>query len=89
MNNTKNFYKLESEVLECYDESVLIDYSEANALPNYIERIFQYHIQELIIQDILTSAEDETEEDLLDLVGNIDVSIPQGILNFYVYKALQ
>ena len=83
---TQNFYDLESKIIDCYDESVLIDYDEEDAFHKYIERIFQCYIQELIIQDIISSADDTAK--LLELVGNIDISIPKDILSFYVDKAI-
>ena len=85
MNKTyDNFHEIERDALGSYDETVLFsNYEEEDLKRCYILEIFQTHIQEMILGDILANGFDE---ELIDRIGDVDVSLPDEYIDFYGYR---
>ena len=77
----RNFREMEAHVLSFCDEVVLFDnYDEDDLVKCYITGILTYHMQDTIIADCLEHGYDE---DLVDLMGEISVDIPDELIDFY------
>ena len=85
----KNMYfeEMETSAWETCDASVLIDdgaeYGSDEQFHAYVQQVVRYYVQEMITADILNSGFDEK---LIDLIGNIDVYIPDELCDFYKRK---
>ena len=81
------FNRMEELAWETCDPSVLIDDAEEHGSDKqfyaYVQQIVQYYVQEMFTEDILSNGFDE---ELIDLIGNIDVLIPKEVCDFYKGK---
>lgn len=64
----------------CTDDVVFCNYEEDDLVETYISNIFTFYLQERITQDILANGFDE---ELIDLLGEVFVSIPEGLIDYY------
>ena len=82
-----DFKEMENRIWESNDARDLIDesneYGSDKQFRSYVEQIVQCYVQEMITIDIITSGFDER---LINLVRDIDVSIPDELCDFYKGK---
>lgn len=77
----ENFREMEEHVLSFCDEYVVFSSYEPDDLVKcYISNILTYHMQDTIIADCF---EHGVNEDLCDCFGEISVSIPDELIDFY------
>ena len=76
----RNFDDLENTAFEHNDSCLLIDDACENGSTEqfraYVKQIFTCTVQGMITEDILEEQGIDFDEDLMDWIGNIDVSIP-------------
>ena len=86
----RNFDAAECAAYERYDTCLLIDDACENGSPEqfhtYVRQIFRCYLQEMITQDILEEHGIDFDENLMDLIGDVDVSIPDELCDFYKGK---
>ena len=72
---------MEGTILPFTEEDVLFsNYEDDDLVGLYISNIFTFYFQEQVIHDI---NENGFNEELFDLVGSIDVSLPKEIIDYY------
>lgn len=77
----ENFYEMEGFVYDfCAEEVLFCGYEADDLVKCYISNIFTFYIQEMILRDC---NEHGINVDVYDLVGNVDVSIPDELIDFY------
>ena len=77
------FKEMENIATCTTDESVLFHmYSIGKPVHDYINSIFKIYIQELIVSD-LQEATDGDIDSFVDCLGDVDVNLPEDILDFY------
>lgn len=85
-----NYDEMESAVCKKYDPCLLIDEDETNdteaQFRSYVRQVVQCYVQELITADILRHGYDEH---LIDLIGDIDVYIPDALCDYYKDKTIR
>ena len=86
----RNFNNLENTAFEHNDTCLLIDDACENGSTEqfraYVRQIFTCAVQGMITEDILEEQGIDFDEELMDWVGNIDVSIPDELCDFYKGK---
>lgn len=77
------FKEMENIATCTTDDSVLFHmYSKDKPVHDYINSIFKIYIQELIVSD-LQEATDGDIDSFIDCLGDVDVNLPEDILDFY------
>ena len=86
----RNFDDLENTAFEHNDTCLLIDDACENGsteqFRSYVKQIFTCAVQGMITEDILEEQGIDFDEDLMDWIGDIDVSIPDELCDFYKGK---
>lgn len=86
----RNFDMLESSAFNHNDSYLLIDDACENGSTEqfraYVKQIFLCAVQGMITEDILEEQGIDFDEDLMDWVGDVDVSIPDELCDFYKGK---
>ncbi len=86
----RNFDTLESSAFEHNDTCLLIDDACENGSTEqfraYVKQIFTCAVQGMITEDILEEQGIDFDEDLMDWIGDIYVSIPDELCDFYKGK---
>lgn len=81
--NKYEFGMMENVATRVTDDSVLFHmYSKDKPVHDYINSIFKIYIQELIFRD-LQEATDGDIDSFIECIGDVDVNLPEPILNFY------
>ena len=86
----RNFDEIETYAFEHNDTCLLIDGRCENGSEDqfraYVQEIFHSYLQGMITEDILEEQGIDFDEHLMDRIGEIDVSIPDELCDFYKGK---
>lgn len=80
------FNEMENVATCATDESVLFHmYSKDKPVHDYVNAIFKIYLQELVIRDSQTAINGDINafSILIECIGDVEVNLPEPILNFY------